>query len=382
MKTHRLLHAIGFALWSAAWSHAPASEPMFTEMDLFLSGHDNVNIYRIPSLITASSGTLLAFIEAREGDDGDPTDLTLKRSLFTGPQPARMLNGYPRVFGFGMNWEPMRTVLPGKGQAIMNPCPVLDQSTGRIWLPCYEVRGGLKEHLKDCYAGRLLLTWSDDEGLTWAAPRDLTASMPRFIPGPGVGVQLRTDRLVVPGYWAPGPGMSVPSRSCVVYSDDHAQTWRWGAQVKGNTDESQAVELSDGVLLLNCRSNRGKACRYVARSRDGGQTWFEESDDPSLPEPVCQASILREPPVAPGAKPRLVFIGPAGGSRTNLTAKISSDDGKTWSAGRTIQPGPAAYSGAAFLKDGTIGVLYETGKVHPYEKVAFARFNLEWIAGK
>jgi sialidase-1 len=272
MRIRWLLHTAGLAMWFAARSQVPAAEPLFTDMDLFLSGHDIVNIYRIPSLITAPSGTLLAFIEAREGDDGDPTDLKLKRSLFTGPQPVRMLNGYPRVFGYGVNWEPMRTVLAGKGQAIMNPCPVLDRSTGRIWLPCYEVRGGLREHLKDCYAGRLLLTWSDDEGLTWAAPRDLTTSVLRFIPGPGVGEQLCTGRLVVPGYWAPGPGMSIPSRSCVIYSDDHARTWQRGTQVQGNTDESQAVELSDGVLLLNCRSNRGKACRYVARSRDGGQT--------------------------------------------------------------------------------------------------------------
>ena len=53
-----------------------------------------------------------------------------------------------------------------------------------------------------------------------------------------------------------------------------------GAQVNGNTDESQAVELSDGTLMLNCRSNRGRGCRYVALSRDGGQTWIEEKDDP------------------------------------------------------------------------------------------------------
>jgi hypothetical protein len=171
----------------------------------------------------------------------------------------------------------------------------------------------------------------------------------------------------------------------VAYSDDHGQTWRRGAPVNGNTDESQAVELSDGAVMLNCRSNRGKSCRYVARSRDGGETWFEESDDPALSEPVCQGSILREAePAANGAKPRLLFVNPTGGpgGRTNLTIKVSTDDGKTWSGGRTIQPGPAAYSSVAFLKDGTIGVLYETGKVHPYEKISFARFNLEWLTGE
>ena len=165
----------------------------------------------------------------------------------------------------------------------------------------------------------------------------------------------------------------------MIYSDDHGQTWLRGAQVNGNTDESQAVELSDGTLMLNCRSNRGRGCRYVALSRDGGQTWVEEKDDTALPEPVCQGSILREPqPAAEGTKPRLVFVNPTRG-RTNLTVRVSADDGKTWSAGRTIQSGPAAYTGMAFLKDGTIGVLYEAGKVHPYEKTTFARFNVEWL---
>ena len=214
MSNYLLLSTLGFASCAAALPDATAADPTFAEVDLFSSGQDGVNIYRIPALLVAPSGTLLAFVEAREGDDGDPTDLTLKRSVYTAPQPPRLLNGYPRVFGYGVNWEPMRIVLPGKGEAIANPCPVLDRSTGRIWLPCYEVRGGLTEHLKDVYKGRFLLTWSDDEGITWAPPRDLTGEVPRFIAGPGVGVQLRSGRLVIPGYWS--SAANVPSRSCVV----------------------------------------------------------------------------------------------------------------------------------------------------------------------
>ena len=57
-------------------------------------------------------GTLLALCEAREGDDGDPTDLVLKRSLYDGrPSQPRQLNGYPRTFGYGINWLPMQVVL-------------------------------------------------------------------------------------------------------------------------------------------------------------------------------------------------------------------------------------------------------------------------------
>ena len=140
--------------------------------------------------------------------------------------------------------------------------------------------------------------------------------------------------------------------------------------------------MSDGIVMLNCRSNRGKGCRYVALSRDGGETWFDEFDEPALPEPVCQGSILRHTPHPnQDGRPWLVFVNPTQG-RTNLTVRVSTDDGKTWSAGRTIQPGPAAYTGMAVLKDGTFGVLYETGKVHPYEKITFARFNVEWLTGQ
>src|SRR5688572_17330218 len=88
-----------------------SAQPSFRQQDLFVSGIDGVNIYRIPALIVTAKGTILAFCEAREGDDGDPTDLVLKRSRFSQPQAPRQLNGYDRVFGYGINWEPMRVVL-------------------------------------------------------------------------------------------------------------------------------------------------------------------------------------------------------------------------------------------------------------------------------
>jgi len=37
------------------------SEPFFRQQDLFIIGHDDVNIYRIPSLIVSPKETILAF---------------------------------------------------------------------------------------------------------------------------------------------------------------------------------------------------------------------------------------------------------------------------------------------------------------------------------
>ena len=350
-------------------------QSFFRQQDLFISGHDDVNIYRIPSLIVSPQGTILAFCEARQGDDGDPTDLVLKRSLYRGKaSKSRQLNGYPRTFGYGVNWQRMQVVLAGNGEAIMQPCPVVDRTTGAILICCQEIRGGLANLLKNEWHGRCLILRSTDDGATWSLPREITQSVEHFAAGPGTGIQLSSGRLVIPGYSKAG--------SRVIFSDDHGQTWRAGAPVKNKgCNESQVVELSNGSLLLNMR--QGGRCRYIAVSRDQGETWFKESNEESLPDPGCQGSLFRLP-TRKGSS-RLLFSNPphAGPfeARTNLTVRLSDDDGQSWKVAREIHSGPGAYSSLAVLADGsTIGLLYETGAIHPYEKIAFARFNLAWLA--
>jgi hypothetical protein len=56
----------------------------------------------------------------------------------------------------------------------------------------------------------------------------------------------------------------------------------------------------------------------------------------------------------------------------------STDDGKTWSDGRLLDPRPCAYSCLTVLKDGSIGVLYECGDTSAIETLTFARFPLIW----
>ena len=363
---------------------ASASEaaPLLQRTDLFISGQDSVNIYRIPSLLVAPSGAILAFCEAREGDDGDPTDLVLKRSLFEDPpRPTAMLNGYPRTFGYGVTWEPMRPVLRGEGEAIMNPTPVFDRGADSIVLLCYKALGGLQRHLQHPFEGPVLLLSSADEGLNWSAPRDIKPSVGDFIPGPGVGIQLQSGRLVIPGY---GPDAKGATFSRVIYSDNHGLTWHAGAPVASPSDESQVVELTPGTVMLNARSNVGHGCRYVAISHDGGQTWTTEGDEPGLPEPCCQASLVGyDVTEAAGTQRSLMFSNPASPGpwvdRTKLTVRVSQDLGQSWAVSRLLEPGPAAYSCLAPLRDGTFGLLYETGETHPYERIAFARFNMEWL---
>jgi sialidase-1 len=158
--------------------------------------------------------------------------------------------------------------------------------------------------------------------------------------------------------------------------------------VAPHTDECQVAELSDGTLLINMRNywgldggqpqNGGR--RAIAWSRDGGESWSPVSFDAALVEPVCQAALARFRPGAPEDR-RLLFSNPATPDRrVQLTVRLSPDDGRTWTVARVLETGASAYSSIAVLADGSVGVLYERGEEHPYERITFARFGVAWLA--
>lgn len=348
-----------------------AAEP--ERVDVFVAGADGYHTFRIPAVIVApKSGDLLAFCEGRKtgrGDHGD-LDLVLKRST----------DG-------GRTWGPLEVVYEEGGDAkvtIGNPCPVVDAATQTIWLPFCRDNDDV------------LITHSTDGGRTWSPPTEITADVKRpewgwYATGPGVGIQLsqgiHRGRLVIPcDHREKIDGRDV-MHSHVFYSDDHGKTWTLGGSVAMHTDECQVVELSDGTLLINMRNYWGRTAkqpekggmRAVARSRDGGATWGPLEFDRTLIEPVCQASLLRDP-MTEGDKPLLLFSNPASTTaRHRLTLRASVDEGRTWFAERVLHAGPAAYSCLTVLPDGAIGCLYEAGEEHAYEKLVFARIPRNWL---
>ena len=331
-------------------------------VDVFRSGRGGYHTYRIPALLVAPDHALLAFCEGRKtsrADHGD-VDLVLRRSR----------DG-------GRTWSALQLVFEDGGTqqvTIGNPCPVVDRDTGRIWLPFTRDND------------RVYVTSSGDNGGRWEPPREITATVKSedwtwYATGPGVGIQLRQDRfkgrLVIPcDHRVRGAGSrSHSTRSHVIYSDDHGRTWRAGKATDWLMNECAVVELPDGRLLLNMRSNRGRQRRGVAWSRDGGQSWSPAVDAETLIEPVCQASLMGYAGSAAGL---LLFCNPASTSqRARLTVRSSRDAGSTWSAGRVIDKGPAAYCCLAQLPDGDVGLLYERGG---YSALTFVRFPLAWLS--
>lgn len=350
------------------------AQTLFDEVDVFVGGQD-INTYRIPSLICTKKGTLLAFSEARRDDvmDGTPTDLVLKRSLGNAgkfmpegvPGPQKLRRSRQTV----MMWQPMQTLLRSMhGEAYMNPVPLLDSADGTIYL--------FVNYYPQPYADLPAPIWmmkSRDEGATWSKPVDITPGKKKHELGPGVGIQLRSGRLVVAVY------------DGVIYSDDHGKSWKaGGVAVGGKPDETQVVELATGALLLN---RRAVPNRLVMLSSDRGLTWGNAANDSASTgtDPDCEASLIRYTRKDDGySKNRLLFANPAVPKRFNVTVRMSYDEGKTWPIAKTIRNGPGAYTSMTVFPDGSVGLLYETGETYGgmtdhYRRIVLARFTLEWL---
>ena len=341
------------------------------EQTLFQIGDGGYHTYRIPSLIVTKSGIVLAFCEGRKngrGDTGD-IDLALRRST----------DG-------GKSWGKTQIVWDEADNTCGNPCPVIDQKSGTIWLL---MTHNLREDTEaKIIAGKskgnrtVWITKSTDDGATWSKPVEITKDVKKpewswYATGPGVGIQLKSGRLVIPCDNKTDGGKL--RQSHVIYSDDAGKTWTIGGVVGPGCNESQAVELSDGKLMLNMRSYERNKLRLTATSTDGGETFTKPVEDSTLIEPVCQASILRYP----GGKGGILFSNPASPKRERMTVRLSTDDAKTWPHARVLFDGPAAYSCLTVFPDGAIGCLYERGDKGPYERIMLARFSREWlVAGK
>jgi sialidase-1 len=378
-RAPRFVAALLFA--AASHSLANAAPALLEQVDVFVAGQDSVHEYRIPGIVTSNAGTLIAFCDARMRKEGDPPndiDLVMKRSTDR-----------------GRTWSPLRTLVDNGLGAAADSCGFVDRQTGTIWIfSVYAPEGVGSYNAADGIAGatfQFKAITSDDDGLTWSQPTDFTPMMKRpewaaGSTGVGSGIQMRNGRLILPRYSAdyrrPRTTREVTD-SFVCYSDDHGKTWAIGGLVpsSGDTNECQVVERSDGSLLINMRGRIGNN-RKSAISKDGGVTWSQPVEETTLVEPRCQGSIFALPAGGAGGKPTLIFSNPASLKRENLAVRLSLDEGRTWSAAKTLHAGPAAYSCLTVLSDGTAGCLYEAGEKRPYEKITFARFNQEWVAAE
>lgn len=364
------LFSLGVLIATAVHPGAAPVEPEAAAV--YTAGVGGYHTYRIPVMVVATNGAVLAFCEGRKNGAGDSgrVDLVLKRSADNGG-----------------HWSDQRTIWSDGDNCCGNPAPVVDRAAGIIWLLATWNAGQDKEaqivHRQARDTRRVYLIESADNGVSWSKPKDITKSVKKdnwdwYATGPANGIQLihgpHAGRLVIPCNHSEldAQGQAV-SYSHVIYSDDHGATWHIGGVEDRDTNESTVTELSDGTLMHNMRITGKQHRRAVATSNDGGMTWSPVRFDDALIEPVCEGNILRYTWPGGGDKSRILFSNPASLKRENLTVHVSYDEGATWPVSKVIYAGPSAYSCMTVLPDGDVGILFECGVKDAYETVKFAR---------
>ena len=337
------------------------------------AGDDGVAAYRIPGLVTTNKGTLLGVYDVRRNNSAD-----LQEAIDI---------GVSRSTDKGQTWERMRIAmtfageggLPDAQNGVGDPSILVDENTGTVWIVAARTYGmgnlrawtNSRPGMSVDETAQLMLVRSDDDGKTWSKPINITGQVKDpswhfLLQGPGRGITMKDGTLVFPiQFIAPD---RIPHAG-IMYSKDHGETWHITSPARSDTTEAQVAEVSDGVLMLNMRDNRGGS-RAVSVTADLGQTWSEHpSNRSALREPVCMASLLAvKADENVLGRDLLLFSNPnTVKGRHHITVKASLDGGLTWDEANQLlldEEDGWGYSCLTLVDRETIGILYESSVAH------------------
>lgn len=321
----------------------------FKLTNLFNSTDLEDGCYRIPALITASNGDLIAAIDERVENCGDlrsnrDINIVIRRSSDNGQM-----------------WSEIETVVDYPfGQSASDPSMILDRQTNTLWMFFNYMD---LEREKDIYYLKAIS--SSDHGKTWSDPIDITSQITKqewhddfkFITS-GRGIQTSDGTLL-------HTLVNLDEGVFLFGSEDHGENWFFIDSPIKPADESKVVELSDGSWMVNSRV-ADMGMRYVHKSADRGKTW-NSTPDSTLLDPGSNASLIQHR--SNDNQSILLFSNSKhSDERKNMTVRASYDEGKSWTDGKTIYSGSAAYSSMSILENGNIGLFFEADN---YSKAIF-----------
>ena len=215
---------------------------------------------------------------------------------------------------------------------------------------------------------------SHDEGQTFGPAVRVTTEPGYHVLDNDRVTVLSTGRLVVPVATTRDVEREFKFVSSCYLSDDQGKTWRHGAgpvsYPRRGAMEPEVLELKSGRLLMQIRTNTGEI--VVSESGDGGNTW-SEARPLGIRAPESPATLRRIPSTGDLL---LIWNDSHRGNdlktekRTPLTAAISRDEGKTWSAPRDLETDAQssyAYTSVTFHKGRALLTYYvgdgKTGRI-------------------
>jgi sialidase-1 len=333
------------------------SQNQFDYTDLFnAENNSEVSCYRIPSIITATNGDLIAAIDERVPSCGD-----LKWS--------RDINIVIRKSSDnGKTWGKIEKIIDYPlGQSASDPSMIIDKQTNTIFL-FYNYMD--LDNQKDIYYLKYIS--SNDNGKSWSKPVDITNQISKenwkndfkFITS-GRGIQTKNGTLL-------HCLVNLQKGTHVFGSNDNGKTWFITETPTLPGDESKIVELNDGSWMVNSRVNK-LGYRYSHVSNDDGKTWISKKEE-SIIDPGCNGSLIR---YSYGEKNLLVLTNINNKKeRKEIVLRYSTDEGISWSTPKIIYNGEAAYSSMTVMENGNLGLFFE---MNNYTKNVFTSIPINEI---
>ena len=353
-------------------------EIILARTTLLRPGDYNSTNYRIPAVITARNGSVVAITDKRKYNNGDlPEDIDIVCNIsndggHTWTEPYTIAYGTGYKHGFGDCALALTNDDNGIIAAFVGG-PGFWGSTPTDPL-------------------RMYISRSNDNGMTWSEPEDITHLIY------GVDCQDEERKEWLGGFFGSGNGLLTSTGRIMfviamrensdgreiicnhaVYSDDNGQTWQVSGRASVGGDEAKVTELVDGRILMSIRHNGN---RWYNISEDAGVTWQTTTSEwTDLVAPACNGDLIRYTSVNSGDdKNRLLHSLPVGNSRKNVTVYVSYDEGMTWPMSRCIVPYNSAYSSLCILPDNTIGLYVEESYTNEGDYcTVFYNFSLNWL---
>ena len=319
--------------------------------------------FRTPSLVRTNSGTVLVIARCCGDNMCENNDKSVSGTVGDNNKDAVVAMKSSGDGGF--TWENFTILSPEEPTGFANGFGIYDRFNDRVLVQYQYYPGGSTAPAVNTSYYQMT---SEDDGVTWTSPVDITSQLSNCNPDPGnmmcqsAGnkVQTETGRLL----WA---AHDHADHVCVWYSDDGGDTYSTSSLFAGNEVSMAVTGANRTQLLMNGRGTLfdWQPHRADYWSEDGGATWSDPVESPLLEDVTadgeadgCERSLVNVDDVLYSAEPK-------GPKRTHLFINCSTDYGVTWTNGRNINNGDdgAGYSDIVGLNNGKLLVVWENADI-------------------